>query len=96
MIRIALPALASMLVLSSPMPALAVMAPPPAPVMMFDDHPAPPWVTYPECDAAARRFARQHSGTTYVWDPLYQYYYYGYYDGVMDPDVGAMGCPIIE
>lgn len=76
--RIALPVLASMLVLSSPAPVLAVMAPPPAPVMIEDDHPAPPYVTYPECEAAARLHARRAAHTTYVWDPWYVYYYQTY------------------
>ncbi|MDG2535006.1 hypothetical protein P6144_15205 [Sphingomonas sp. HITSZ_GF] len=76
--RIALPVLAATLVLSSPAPALAVTAPPPAPVMMEDDHPAPPRPVDPVCEAAARIYARQASHTAYVWDPWYVYYYESY------------------
>ncbi|MGK6356132.1 hypothetical protein ACMGDH_13025 [Sphingomonas sp. DT-207] len=91
--KLVLPLLASTVILSSPVTASTSLSMSSA--AYEEDHPAPPWITYPECEEAARRFARNHSGTTYVWDPMYVYYYYTYYTG--DESVfGAPGCPLVE
>lgn len=84
--KVFLTALTSAILLSTPMASTAAL---PAPTVQ-ESHPAPPWPTTPECDAAARLYARQRAHTNNVWDYWYGIHYAEYFDGY---EPGAMGCP---
>lgn len=61
----------------TPLPA-TVIAAPIAVAPALDDHPDPPFLTTPECEAAARLWARHHSGQTDVWHWAYVWEYTHY------------------